>query len=73
MIKYRETAISDLRVGDTVLIGGTERTVGKCDVKKGFAGYTLWGDPHHQTQGRVPVRLYPRFFRGTFVGWFTQN
>lgn len=70
---YKDTAICDLCVGDTVFIDHVEKTVGTGAVKKGFTGYTLWGDPHYETQGTVPVRLYPRFRAGVLFGHFAQN
>ena len=75
MIQHNKTErihISELRVGDTVLLNGEPKTVNRGDVKKGFTGYTLLGDPHPFTDGKVEVVLYRKWYKGEVVGWHRQ-
>lgn len=50
-----EVHISDIRAGDTILHSdGCITTVCKSNIKKGFAGITLFGDPYRL--GTIPVK-----------------
>ena len=50
-----EVNIKDIRIGDTVLHEGFERTVGKNNLKSSeFMGITLWGDSYNL--GYKPVK-----------------
>ena len=49
-----EVHIDTIRWGDTVVVDGVEKTVGKRDIKYGgFCGTVLFGDSY--VLGRVPV------------------
>lgn len=48
--------IDDVRVGDTVLHNGEEKTVSKCNIKTGgFCGTTLFGDSYNCGYKKVIV------------------
>jgi len=54
-IKTKDVHISTIKVGDTVVINGDMKTVGKKDLKKDkFLGTTLWGDSFKA--GKTPVK-----------------
>ncbi|MEB0262888.1 hypothetical protein [Mucilaginibacter sp. 10I4] len=50
----KEVHLSEIRAGDTILHDGEIRTVGKENIKKGFTGITLFGDPYRL--GMIPVK-----------------
>lgn len=55
-MKYeiKPTHISEIKQGDTVMINGEMRTVGKNNIKSGFMGITLFGDSYRL--GSQPVQ-----------------
>ena len=55
-MKYeiKPTHISEIKQGDTVMIDGEMRTVGKNNIKSGFMGITLFGDSYRL--GSQPVQ-----------------
>lgn len=67
--KTETVSPSDIRWGDTVVIGGEAITVGKKDLpKNGFMGWTFRG-------GRVSEMtrvLFPRWFKGEIIGYQPQ-
>jgi ribosomal protein L19 len=51
---HEKVHISTIRAGDTVMIDGQLKTVGKKDIRRNnFTGVTLWGDSHKL--GRDPI------------------
>lgn len=68
--------ISDIKPGDTVLILGEYRTISKEHIKNDFLGGRIQGQPCSKLK-EYPLRhferlLFPRFFSGSFVGYFSQ-
>lgn len=55
-MKYeiKPTHISEIKQGDTVMIDGEMRTVGRDNIKSGFMGLTLFGDSYRL--GSQPVQ-----------------
>lgn len=54
-VKTKDVHISTIRVGDTVVIDGVMKTVGKNNLKHDrFMGTTLWGDSFKS--GKTPVK-----------------
>ena len=51
----KDTHISLIRQGDTVLHDGKVKTVSGTDRKRGFMGVTIFGDSYRM--GTIPVKL----------------
>lgn len=51
----KDTHISLIQPGDTVIHYGTMKTVTKPNISGGFCGKTLWGDSY--MSGHRPVKL----------------
>lgn len=68
-MKTEIVKVSDLNWGDTVVIEGKEKTVGKYSVSKSEIGALLFGEPFRSGIERV---LFKKHFKGSFVGWVTQ-
>ena len=70
--------ISDLKQGDTALMGGDSYTVGGEDIKKGFTGWTFRGQPYplgkilYTEKGLAERMLFKSYREGKFVGWVAQ-
>lgn len=67
--KIVKVHISNLAQGDTVLIDGEMKTVSRHHIKKGFTGWTFESDPHYKTKGYIDAVLFPKWFKGEFVGY----
>lgn len=64
-MKIEEVNISEIKVGDTIIHHGQQRTV--CQRAFGhdpFIGKLLWGDSYNM--GHMPVKkvTFPRWFKG---------
>lgn len=68
-MKYeiKPTHIRKIKQGDTVMIDGEMRTVGKNNIKNGFMGITLFGDSYRF--GREPVQKVVIFKAMQNNGW----
>lgn len=68
--KIKKIHISQLKAGDTVIIGEDMQTVSPRHINRSeFFGHQYKGYCHHETQGMIDVVLFPRFFKGDLVGW----
>lgn len=67
----KKVHISELKIGDTVLIGGNDmQTVGKFHLSKSdFFGHQYKGYCHHETGGMIDVVMFPWFSKGVFCGY----
>jgi hypothetical protein len=62
-----------LRVGDTVIIDGVMKTIGKNYLKHcPFMGTTLYGDCRARFGRQIEVVLFPKFIAGTLSGYVRQ-
>ena len=68
-MKTHTVKVSDLNWGDTVVVEGKTKTVGKYSVTKSDMGALLFGEPFRNGIERV---LYRKTFKGEFKGWVTQ-
>lgn len=65
--------ISKIKVGDTVIHEGVERTVSRASMgRDDLLGVTLWGDSYKSGAAPVTRVLYAKFYAGKFVGHVTQ-
>lgn len=69
VLKAEKVKVSDLNWGDTVIIGGKEKTVGKNSVTKSEFGDLLFGENFRHGIDRV---LFAKSYKGEFVRWTTQ-
>lgn len=60
--------VSDLKRGDTVLLDGEMKTIGRESIKNGFCGHTLNGE----RMASVKRVLFPRFRSGKITNYITQ-
>ncbi|WP_425902481.1 hypothetical protein [Agrobacterium radiobacter] len=68
-IKTTKIHISELKAGDTVIVDGNMQTVSPHHITKSeLFGHQYKGYCHRETQGMLDVALFPKFFRGEFVG-----
>jgi hypothetical protein len=64
----KKVHISQLRIGDTVIIDGIMETVGSKHITKSdFFGYQYKGYCHYETQGMLDVVIFPRWYEGRLV------
>lgn len=69
-MKKELICISDLNHGDTVLIDGDMRTLSRNDIKtSGNLGARVFGKRFTNGIERV---LFPKFYKGSLVGYFSQ-
>ena len=68
-MKTQTVKVSDLNWGDTVVVEGKTKTVGKYSVTKSDMGALLFGEQFRSGLERV---LYKKMLKGEFVGWVTQ-
>jgi hypothetical protein len=69
----KKVHISNLRVGDTVVINGEMETVGKNHLTHdAFFGYQYKGYRHQETAGYLDVALFSKYQKGEFVAYVTQ-
>ncbi len=56
--------ISDIKVGDVVVIGGEAKTVGKLDIKEdAFMGKTLYGNSYKLGTQTIARAIIPKLSR----------
>lgn len=61
----KKVHISQLMVGDTVMIDGKMQTVGKNHISKSdLFGYQYKGYCHHESKGMMDVVIFPRWIKG---------
>jgi hypothetical protein len=68
----KDTHISDIKAGDTIVRKGKEMTVCAKDITRGFMGTAIFGDSYNN--GHKPVKrvLFPRFHCGQFIRYASQ-
>jgi hypothetical protein len=59
---------ADLNTGDTILINGVMKTVGKNTVKTGYFGTLVDGE----RLNTVEQVLFPKWFKGEITGYYAQ-
>lgn len=70
----KKVHISDLMAGDTVVIDGDMQTVSPHHITKSdLFGHQYKGYCHRETKGMLDVVLFPKFFKGEFVGHVRQR
>lgn len=64
-MKIEEVHISHIKVGDTVIHHGHQRTVcRRTFVTDSFVGLMLWGDSYNMGKVKVKRVVFPRWFKG---------
>ena len=63
---------SKIQVGDCIIIDGVEKTVSRGDIKTGFMGRTIFGCPFRSGIDMVERRLFPKWYRGEIIGYYSQ-
>jgi hypothetical protein len=59
--RIKEVHISEIKSGDTILhVDGHIRTVSSSNIKRGFSGITLFGDPYIMGRKLVKKIIYER-------------
>jgi hypothetical protein len=65
--------VSSIRPGDTVVIDGIAKTVGRQYIKHcSFMGSSIYGDCRALQGRKVDVMLYPKWFKGKMTGHVRQ-
>lgn len=64
--------ISELKHGDTIILGDGAETVNSKNITNGFTGMAYKGDTFRETKGMIEVALYPKWFQGKITGWHRQ-
>lgn len=69
----KKVHISELKSGDTVLVYGEMHTVSPHHITKSeLFGHQYKGYCHRETKGILDVVMFPKFFKGEFVGHVSQ-
>jgi hypothetical protein len=69
--KTKKVHVSELTQGDTLLVNSILLTVSSRKLKNdNFLGYSYDGNYFRETSGMVEIALFPKFYKGEFIGYF---
>lgn len=69
----KKVHISEIKAGDTVVVGGRMETVSKHHLTKSdFFGHQYKGYCHHESKGFIELALFPIWSKGKLVRYATQ-
>lgn len=71
-MKTETVSTSDIVSGDTVVINGEMKTVSSRDIKNGFMGTTIFGDPFVLQGRKIERVLFTKWFQGKIIGYRAQ-
>ena len=72
--KYEMVDMSDIKIGDTIIVNNMKRTVNKKDIgKDDLLGITIFGDSYKNGKVKIKRILYPDYKNGKLVGYVTQR
>jgi len=64
-MKITEVHISEIKVGDTIIHHGQQKTVGReTFTYDSFVGVLLWGDSYNMGNTLVKRITFPRWYKG---------
>lgn len=69
-LQYKTVTLLEVVHGDTIVINGNHKTFNRNFLTNDFFGLSYEGIQH---RNGVQIVLYPKFFKGEFVGYFTQK
>jgi len=76
MEKFGKTTIArttEIRAGDCVFIHGHWRTLSPSDVQySSLSGTTICGDPLVLEGRTIKIALFPKWYKGQIIGWYSQ-
>lgn len=75
MEKFHRTekvSTADVRAGDCVFINERWRTLDRKDIRKGFTGTTICGDPLVLEGRKIERALFRKTFKGEVIGYYAQ-
>lgn len=69
----KKIKISELSIGDTVIVNGAMQTVGRDDIRNdSFFGPLFKGDSYKAENGEIEIVLFPKWFKGEITGYYSQ-
>ena len=64
--------ISQIEIGDCIVVAGVMKTMSRGDIKSGFMGRTIFGDSFRLGADKVERCLFPKWFKGEITGYHPQ-